>query len=384
MHELTQQWSPADALTVLDTAVDSIITIDSQGIIQFVNRATLALFGYAESELIGQPIALLMPEPYRSRHQAFVDHYLNTGDAQIIGIGRELTAVSKHGREFPIYLAISEISTNEHRFFAGIIRDLSEQKEAQSALLEQRDRLAHVGRLSTMGEMTASIAHEINQPLTAIAMYAQASMKMLEQENFDREKLLNALDKLTKQSLRAGAVIERIQRFVRNEGGSREGCNLNPLLVDLRELTAGDAGLHSVTLKLDLDPDLPNVFCDPIQVQQVALNLIRNAIDAMSEIDCKNGNEVTIASALVNEGGDQRARDAYVEVTVTDGGPGVAKDQEDLVFSAFHTTKKDGMGMGLSICRSIIEAHGGTLDFRNNPDYGCTFYFRIPIGIDDE
>ena len=376
MKETDQQWLRDNALTVLDSAVDAIITIDARGIIQSVNRATLAMFGFAKQELVGEPLSMLMPEPYRSQHDGFVERYLETGKAGIIGIGRELIAQAKDGRVFPIYLAISDIAEDGQRHFAGIVRDISDQKAAQAALLEQQERLAHVGRLSTMGEMTASIAHEINQPLTAIAMYAQASLKLLERDDFDKEKLITAIDKLNEQSLRAGAVIERIQRFVRNESGQKELANLNTLIRDVEHLAAADARLHGIDLEFDLDPDLPDVFCDPIQIQQVALNLLRNAVDAMDEVGCQHGNTVKVGSGSISND--------LVEVTVMDAGTGVAKDQESLVFSAFHTTKASGMGMGLSICRSIIEEHGGKLDFENNDTHGCTFYFQLPIGSSDE
>ncbi len=372
------QWLNDYAPEILDAVVDAILTIDARGRIQSVNAAALRQFGYTESEMVGEPLAMLMPEPYRSAHQRFVDGYLATGEAKIIGIGRELEARAKDGTVFPIYLAVSEINTEEGTYFAGIIRDLTAEKAAEQALLEQRERLSQVARLSTMGEMTASIAHEINQPLTAISMYAQACVKLLQMDDLNREKLVDALTKLNRQALRAGAVIERIQRFVRHEDGERQLVDMNALVRDLSHLAAGDARLHGIELRFDLAEGLPNVFCDPIQVQQVALNLIRNAIDAMHEIGCRNGHVLQIGTRIV-----EGAAEGAVEVTVVDCGTGVAEEHMDLVFSAFHTTKQDGMGMGLSICRSIIEDHGGLLDFRNNDTCGCTFFFRLPVDGDE-
>ena len=372
----TQQWLRDNAWRILDSVVDAVITIDSQGLIQSVNRATLEMFGYEETELLGEQVSRLMPYPYGPQHQGFIEKYLRTGQAHIIGIGRELMAQAKDGRVFPVYIAVSAIRGENQLYFAGIIRDMAEHKAAQTALLDQQQHLAHVGRLSTMGELTASIAHEINQPLTAIAMYAQASMKLIERDEIDRNRLIEALEKLINQSLRAGAVIERIQRFVRNEGGQKEMLKLSTLMQDLRHLAEGDARLHGIDLEFDLDPDLKFVFCDPIQIQQVALNLIRNAIDTMDEVGCRHGNIVQIITGLVS--------DELVEVAVVDVGTGVAKDQEDLIFSAFHTTKTNGMGMGLSICRSIISEHGGIMGFRNNETEGATFYFQLPIESYDE
>lgn len=371
MRHTTQRWLIENAGAVLDAVVDAIITIDSHGIIQTVNEAAITLFGYTREQMVGASLSILMPEPYRSRHQSFVDRFLRTGRAQIIGIGRELEAVTADQRQFPIYLAISEINTPDETYFVGIVRDLSQQKAAEEALMEQRNRVTQVGRLSTMGEMTASIAHEINQPLTAIAMYAQASIRLLNQEPPDTARVLQALGKLSEQSLRAGAVIERIQRFVRNESGQREWIDINALLLDLRHLAAGDARLHNIELEFDLSEDLPPLFADLVQIQQVALNLIRNAIDAMHEIKCRNGNQVKVATKL---------QGASVEVSVIDSGTGVPDEQRADMFKPFHTTKRDGMGMGLSICKSIINDHGGTLQCENNALHGARFFFNLPTG----
>jgi two-component system sensor kinase FixL len=366
-----QRRAEADAEAVLDTAVDAIVGIDSVGRITRFNQAAERMFGYAEAELLGEPVDRLMPEPYRTEHSAFVKRYQETGNKKIIGIGRELEAISRSGRLFPVYLAVSEVNVDGQRRFTGIIRDLTERHAAEEEAREQRERLAHVGRLSTMGEMTASIAHEINQPLTAIAMYAQSCLKLLDRNEVDTDRLGAAVIKLNQQSLRAGEVIERIQRFVLNQDSHRESASVNGLLSDLLKLAGSDARMHGIELRFEPSRSLPEVFCDPIQIQQVALNLIRNAIDAMAEIDCRYGNRVTLRTRQTVE--------SRVEVSVSDLGPGVASDQAPRMFTAFHTTKSDGMGMGLSICRTIIEGHGGTLDFRNQKT-GATFFFTLPTG----
>ncbi|MEQ9450639.1 MAG: PAS domain S-box protein [Pseudomonadales bacterium] len=368
-----QDWLAENAAAVLDAVVDAIVTINARGIILSLNTATQQLFGYAAHELVGQPVEMLMPEPYKSEHQGYVARYLEHGHPGIIGVGRELTAQRRDGSIFPIYLAVSEIPGAE--YFVGIIRDLSAQKAAEQALAEQKERVAQVGRLASMGEMTASIAHEINQPLTAIAMYAQACLRLLAKPDHDAEKLMSALEKLNAQSIRAGDVIERIQRFVQNSSGDLARSDLVPMLRDLRNLAAGDARLHGIDLKLELSADLPQVYCDPIKIQQVALNLVRNAVDAMFEIECRHGNRITVQAAH-EQGG--------VMVSVIDSGPGVAKDYEDKMFTPFHTTKRDGMGMGLAICRSIVEENGGHLNYRNNSDHGATFFFWLPVGDQGE
>lgn len=365
----------AETLAILDTAVDAIILIDENGRVETYNAAAQQLFGYPPEDIVGRPVNMLMPEPHRTRHDDYMRRYMETGEKRIIGIGRELEAQTRDGHRVPISLAVSEIRLQGRRRFAGIIRDLSEQYAVRETLAEQRERLAHVGRLSTMGEMTASIAHEINQPLTAIAMYAQSSLKLLQRDDPDLDKLAGALEKLNTQSLRAGAIIERIQRFARARESQRERSSLNNLLRDLVKLAEGDARLQDVTITFDLQDGLPDISCDPIQIQQVALNLIRNAIDAMKGIDCRFGNAITITSRALDDG--------FVEVAVSDQGPGVSDDQVMLLFKPFHTTKKDGMGMGLSICRTIIAEHGGLLSYRKNRGPGVTFYFTLPTGEPD-
>ena len=222
-------------------------------------------------------------------------------------------------------------------------------------------------------ELTASIAHEINQPLTAITMYAQACIKMLQSTNVDQPRLLQALQKLSLQSLRAGAIVERIQRSLSGETNRREWINPNCLLTDLTQQVTEDGRVRDVDLQFELAVDVPAVLCDPVQVQQVSLNLIRNAVDAMSQIGCINGNRVLVRSAVL---------ESFVWIEVVDSGTGVSRTDESHVFDAFYTTKKSGMGMGLSICRSIIAQHGGDLGFRNNVDHGATFYFCLPSGVD--
>ena len=362
-----QSWLVNNAAAVLDAVVDSIVTMDATGTIQSVNQAALEVFGYSEDELLGGPVTKLMPEPYKSQHQTYVQNFRQTGLAKIIGKGRELRAVRKNGDEFPIYLAVSVIPGGE--YFVGIIRDLSEQKAAEQALLEQKETVAQVGRLTTMGEMTASIAHEINQPLTAISMYSQACLRLLAKPDYDPDKLLQALEKLNQQSLRAGDVIERIQRFVQSAGGQRTMQPINTLLADIHHLAAGDARLHGVELEVMLSEPSPQVFCDGVQIQQVALNLVRNAIDAMYEIDCQHGNTIEVRCES-----DQRT----VTVSVRDCGTGVADEQLEKIFTPFNSTKSEGMGMGLSICKSIIEEHNGELGFTNNADFGATFFFSLP------
>lgn len=373
-----QDWLRENAAQVLDAVVDAIVTINARGRIQSCNQATETLFGFSADELRGEAVEVLMPNAVAAEHQGYVDHYLQTGEKRIIGVGRELLARHKSGREFPIYLAVSPVAGDQ--YFVGIIRDLSEQKRISAALDEQREQLAQAGRVSTMGEMTASIAHEINQPLSAISMYAQALKRMAVRQQQRDPKVLDTLSKLTEQALRAGEVIERIQRFMQQTAGERQVCDLHDLVADTYRLAAGDARLHGVNVEFQQDPSPLSVQVDPVEIQQVILNLLRNAIDAMFEIDCAYGDQVRVVTERVVT----EQHGAIARVCVVDCGTGVPEDFAERLFTPFQSTKKQGMGMGLSICRNIIEAHAGRLGFRNNESAGATFYFELPLVETDE
>ena len=272
-----------------------------------------------------------------------------------------------------MHLAVSEFEIDGETRFTGIVRDLSEIEHANEQIRRQGERLAHAGRLSLMGEMTAAIAHEINQPLTAISMYAEAALLLSDQDDINVERLREAIARMNDQSLRAGAVIERIQRFVRGIAGERKPVDMNELIRETLSLVRNDARLHDVQIQVDLVDNLPAVLCDPIEIQQVALNLIRNGMDSMQEVRNCHGRALVVATGIEAE---------RVRVSVQDAGAGVAETSRDLLFAPFHTTKAEGMGMGLSICTSIIAGHGGKLSYENNADHGATFYFDLPVGDD--
>ncbi len=223
-----------------------------------------------------------------------------------------------------------------------------------------------------VNELTASIAHEINQPLTAISIYAQTCMKMLSNSKVDRVRLISALDKLNRQTLRAGEIVDRIQRTLRHESDLRVPTNLFDVLHDLVQFCAVDTRLSGFEIRFESPPALPEVRCDPLQVQQVIINLIRNAVDAMSPASPSPGNVIVVRSLMLEES---------VKFEVVDSGTGISPENEPLVFASFCTTKANGMGVGLSICRSIITRHGGELSFRNNVDHGATFYFTLPVEV---
>ena len=352
---------------IMDSAVDAIVTVDERGVMRSFNRAAERLFGYAHQEAIGQPISLLMPEPHRSRHQQYIERYMATGEAHIIGIGREVEAARKDGSTVPVYLAVSEFEVAGERRFTGVLHDISADLEVR----ELRDRLAQAAGASALVETTAAMAHELNQPLAALATYAQAARNHAVEE--DSAKLVATLDKIAEQSLRAAAVVERVQRLVKGLAGDVERtqrADVNALLAGVAAMARTDAGRHGVPVELEQPADLPAVYCDPVQIQQVALNLVRNAVDAVVAAD-------DAQPAVVRIYAESAA--GVVRVCVEDSGSGVAMSERDAVFEPFHTNKPRGMGLGLAICRTIVANHGGRLDFHNNtPRPGATFHFTLP------
>lgn len=486
-------------------AVDAIIIIDGRGYIQEFNLAAERLFGYQQSDVIGQNVHMLMPAPYAAEHDHYIDRYNATGEARIIGIGREVQAKRKDGSVFPIELSVGEVREAGSPHFVGIIRDISSRKEAEEALRQReealrqiidnaplgimtcdrysrilainrklchtlqyqesdlighfladilhphdlgllrthsdrlfagsestfmlelrlrraggntgsdaenrdvpcrllasvvhdadgkpqnmilqledlsdqiaaqqeaqqhRERLTHVTRLSTLGEMASGIAHEINQPLTAIVTYAQAARRLHERGAY--QDLNSALEKIAQQAERAAAVIKRLRSFVKQQDSEQALLNANAVVADVLQFLEMDTGRRDITIEPRLAPDLPAVLADNVQIQQVLLNLLLNAMDATEST--KVNSHVVVRS--------YREDQDTVAIEVIDRGCGISDEQQQRLFTPFFTTKTSGMGMGLSICRSIINAHGGQLNYHPNPAGGSVFKFTLPAIIE--
>jgi two-component system, LuxR family, sensor kinase FixL len=484
---------------LLDAAVDAIIVIDHRGTVEVFSLAAERMFGYSAEEVIGHNVKLLMPEPFHSAHDGYLERYDRTRVTRIIGVGREIVSLRKDGTTFPCELAVGRVADAEPPRYVGFIRDLTSRKEAEAQLKRSeselrlaqelanlgnyvlhprsagpdyysaqlyrildlpidgptvtredfferwvhpadrprvleafrrlnaaeapldieykvvlrdgrtrhlhhiaqvvraadgrvekqigtihditdrhhaedearqlQERLTHFSRLSTMGEMAAGLAHEINQPLSAIATYSQACQRLLRQAEPDIPDVISALEQVNAQALRAGEVIRRLRNFVKNREVKREWVNCERLLEDLRTLAETDARLHNVRLRLDVARDLPGVHADAIQLQQVVLNLVRNAIDAM--VECPEDRREIVLRAFGPEEG-------LVQITVADQGSGLAPGADEHLFNPFFTTKTTGTGLGLAISHSIIRAHGGRLWHTSNEPCGMCFHFTLP------
>lgn len=478
---------------LIATAVDGIIVIDRQGLIQIYNHACERLFGYPPEEVLGRNVKMLMPEPYHSEHDGYLSHYKQTGEKRIIGVGREVVGRRKDRSTFPMYLSVGEGSLGDRHFFVGIIRDLTEIKQeavrregvnrllaqivqtsddaivsttldgeitswnasaerifghgAEEALganvailflpdrladeerlmqqvragrevsnletvrlhksgrevlvslsvapirdgagnvigaskiarditekklaevrtLTLQDELAHVGRLSAMGQMSAAIAHELNQPLTAVTNYVRAAQRLLANRPLEQRQIDNAsqaMARAAEQTIRAGTIIRYLRDFVEKRESERAAEDINEVIQEA--LALGLLGLrhNNVTVTTNLDADLPPLLLDRVQMQQVFLNLIRNAMEAMAG----SAGELSISSA---RDGD------HVEIVLRDTGPGFSPEVRGRLFQAFVTTKENGMGIGLKICQSTVESHGGVIQALEGP--GAAFRIRLPL-----
>jgi two-component system sensor kinase FixL len=360
-----------DAL--LDAAVDAIVAIDDQGRIIRFNKAAEQMFGYPAREVTGKPLSILMASHDAHFHQNFVERYLRTGSTRIIGRGREVDAQRRDGTIFPVALSVGEARSPQGLRFVGLIRDLTSQKQTEEEALRHREQLMHASRLTTMGEMAAAMAHELNQPLSAIATYTAACQRLLAQGDEGRAEVMSALREIGVQAHRAGEVIQRMRDFTRSRESLRKVAQLDALIDEVRPLAELDANANDVQLVIDIDPKLPPINADRVQIQQVILNLLRNGVDAMADIPPA---ERTLRLHAFCE------TPKSVRVEISDAGHGVPDEVRLRLFTPFYTTKDTGMGMGLAISRSIITAHGGKLDSSNNAAGGATFFFTLPTTVE--
>ena len=354
---------------ILATVPDAMIVIDGQGYIQSFSATAERLFGFTADEVRGQNVNVLMPEPDRHQHDSYLARYIATGVPHIIGIARVVVGRRKDGKTFPMELSVGEILLEGTRQFVGFVRDLTQRQERERLLHEVQSELIHVSRLSTMGEMASNLAHELNQPLSAMSNYLRGSKRLLETCSDETSGLIReALDKAAEQALRAGQVIRRLRDFVARGETEKRIESIASLVQEASTLALLAAKEKSVQLTLQFDPTVDLVLVDKVQVQQVLLNLLRNAIEAMQTSPRR---ELVVSTAP--------AADGMVAVTVADTGVGISSDVASKLFQPFVTTKPRGIGIGLSISRTIVESHGGQITATPNPKGGTIFRFTLRV-----
>ena len=355
--------------SILDTVPEAMIVIDEHGNMQSFSSAAERLFGCRAAEAIGQNIKTLMPSPYRENHDGYLQRYMNTGERRIIGIGRVVVGQRKDGSTFPMELAVGEMKSGDQRFFTGFIRDLTERQQTEARLQELQSELVHISRLTAMGEMASTLAHELNQPLSAIANYLKGSRRLLEGASDEKSAAMrDALDKAADQAMRAGHIIRRLRDFVARGESERRVESITKLVEEASALALVGVKDLGIRVQFQFNPEIDLVIADRVQVQQVVLNLIRNAMDAMETSQTR---DLIVAIAPADGG--------QVRISVTDSGSGISPEIAEQLFQPFITTKRHGMGVGLSISRAIVEAHNGRIWVEPNPTGGTIFHFTLAV-----
>jgi two-component system, LuxR family, sensor kinase FixL len=358
--------------SIFDTAPEAMIVINEKGIIQSYGAAAERMFGWRPTEVIGRNISMLMPQPFRDQHDGYLQRYLATGEKHIIGIGRIVVGQRKDGTTFPMELAVGEVRSEHGRFFTGFVRDLTEREESEARVQQLQAEVVHISRLSAMGEMASALAHELNQPLSAIANYLNGARRLLERENGGDPRAVAAVDKAAEQALRAGDIIRRLRDFLARGEGERSVESLAKLVHEACGLALVGAKEAGVDVRYQLDPHLDRVVVDRVQIQQVLVNLVRNALDAMQGQERR---ELLVSTKVEGD---------MAVVSVADTGAGLDEAAAARLFQPFVTTKPQGMGVGLSISRTIVEAHGGRIWTEPNSGGGAIFRFSVRLAPDEE
>ena len=375
IHDVTDRRAAERALekreghlrSILATVPDAMVVIDERGSILSFSSAAERLFGYTEAQVLDANVSMLMPNPDRDRHDSYLRRYLDTGEPHIIGIGRIVTGLRADGSTFPMKLSVGEALSGDQRLFTGFVQDLTERRDFEAKLEQVKSELIHVSRLSAMGTMASTLAHELNQPLTAIASYGEAAEELLQVPGEpDREVLQEAFREIASQSLRAGAIVRRLREFVSRGELAKTVEDLPSLINEASALALVGSRERGIAAQFHYAPEATPVLVDRVQIQQVLINLMRNAIEAMDKAPVR---KLAVSTALLDP--------ETVQVTIADTGSGIDPEIKARLFEAFASTKQAGMGLGLSICRTIVEAHGGRIRARDADGGGTEFQFTL-------
>ncbi|WP_378941989.1 PAS domain S-box protein [Mesorhizobium sp. ANAO-SY3R2] len=372
--ESALQAREAHLRSILDTILDATVMIESDGTIMSINAAAMRQFGYTQAEAVGQNVRLLMPEPYHSEHDGYIERYLATGEKRIIGVDRVVIGKRKDGSTFPMKLAVAEMQSGGKTFFTGFIRDLTEREESAARLQEIQGELARLARLNELGEMASTLAHELNQPLSAIANYIQGCILLLRDvDDAVASKMRGALTDAASQALRGGQIIRHLREFVTRGETDRKPEDIRRLVEEAGALALVGSRERNVRSIFEFAPGPAKIMADRVQIQQVLINLMRNAMEAMRDSDVRD-----LVVRTVSNG------DRTVVVEISDTGCGIPDEVAEQLFRPFVTSKPGGMGIGLSISKRIVEAHGGAISAGRNKNGGATFRLTFPAVGDEQ
>lgn len=349
---------------LIGTAADGMLVLDEAGMVLAYNQACARIFQYGEEDVLGRSVEMLIPAPFATDP---------AGEASILGTGREVQGWRKDGSSFALYLSLGEGQLDGRHVFTAIVHDLSalrrERESYEARLFNLHQELAHLARVSELGQVTAGIAHELNQPLAAILNYANAAKRLAASGTpGTMDKVQAVLSTVAEQAERAGQIVRRMRGFLEKQTGRFGAEDLTAIAEDALALGLIGSAPEKMTIRFQPEAGLPLVVADRVQIQQVLVNLVRNAADAMADAPRR---ELMVSL---------RRKGTMVEVAVADSGPGIAPDIAAKLFKPFVTNKPHGMGIGLAISKSIIEAHGGTLSVEENPGGGgALFRFTLPV-----
>lgn len=358
---------------LIDTVPDAMVISDRQGTIRSFSKGAEEMFGYAEQDVLGENVSLLMPSPDREGHDRFITNYTRTGEAKIIGIGRVTTARHRDGSTFPIKLSIGDLEFDDQRGFVAYMRDLTESHKTETELHTLQNELAHVSRISSMGSLATSLAHELNQPLTAVTNYAHSARDLLADPSADNLMLVReALDECSSEALRAGQIVHRLRDFIKRGETERHITSLSRIIQEASALALMNGDGKGVDFETEFDVTADEVIVDPVQLQQVVLNLIRNALEAML---ASRHRQLKVRT--------QNTGDGFAEISIIDSGPGLDQKIAERLFHPFNSSKADGLGLGLSICHSIVQSHDGKIWAEPSILGGTAFHFTVPLAETD-
>lgn len=352
---------------LLSLSPDMIVTIDRRGIIQAIGSAATDMFGYGDDELIGQSVNIMMPSSHAAKHDNYIARYVETHEPHIIGVGRKLQARHKDGSLFPVFLRVAEVWDGGEPLFVGLLHDLTDEERAKAREEEMRTAMQHMARVASMGELATGLAHEINQPLAAINQYLSAATHQLSEQDPDIASAQDFIEKANRQTERTGDIIRSLRRFVRFAGGDKTNCALEPLISEAIDLSLLESEKRRITIELDIPDTLPEVRVEPVQIQQVLHNLLRNSVEALNGIEAPH---IRIFA--------KPHRDTHVQVCVEDNGAGIDPKLRDSLFDRFVSGNSNGLGIGLAICRSVVTAHGGTIWAEDGEAGGARLCFAVP------
>jgi two-component system sensor kinase FixL len=349
--------------SILDTMPDALVVIDDRALIQSFSTAAERLFGFTAAEVLNRNVSMLMPSPYREEHDKYLTRHLTTGERRIIGIGRVVVGMRKDGTTFAMELTVGTVELPGAKLFTGFIRDLTERQDRERRLRETQAELIHISRLTDLGQMVSALAHEVNQPLAAMANYINGARRLLAAGNQAGGQ--QAIERVAEQSERARQIIRRLRDLVKKTDSAKQRESVPVTIEEATALALVGVG-QGLKLEIRVAEDAAEAVIDKIQIQQVLINLMRNAVEAMGTMARR---ELTVSASRIGE---------MVEIRVTDSGPGLPESVRTRLFQPFVTTKPEGMGVGLSVCRSIVEAHGGELHGDDAAGGGTVFRFTIP------